>query len=591
MKNICKLFIGVLTLGTITSCEDYLDVPHYDILPEDYMFQSEENVLAGLYGLYDTFYTDQVGSGDDDAVWGFKPQVFAAGHATMDCQASGWDAEWQRHAWQPSKGSLETAWRMSYRAVDRVNRFLSGLEDVDPSIFSDSSVKTLCEAQARAIRGFNYLYLTKLFGRIPILLAGETYTTSTGKARAETLSEVYDIIEEDLIFARDVLDWEPLNGQYGHITKGFCKAYLAEVYMLSGDFTKAKSELKDIIDSNVYALEPCFANLQGWDNHWTKESVWEIMYHEQDYMGWGANADSDAMMWYGWMCAAPEWGGWGSLCLSWEYVRSFEAGDKRLQYSAVAGSEEGAELGINIHPIASSRQHPVEVVGTLAGYTGHFQGSENMPTVYTFKYWRKDPNDQVYCPISLTFKRYAGILLDYAECSFETGDASTGWDMIAQVRNRAWGYLESDSYGGWIYETLNDTLSTTTNELIKKRWTPGPMYPEEGVPDAEKYYTTYKSEKGYTSDVWKVALIQERRHEFNAEFSLYHDLCRMGMCSEWFACEYPYTASNSSQEWCLENNYSFRYFDHQPYQELFPIPESEILTNPLLNQDDQNPGY
>ena len=60
------------------------------------------------------------------------------------------------------------------------------------------------------------------------------------------------------------------------------------------------------------------------------------MYHEQGYMGWGADSSSDAMMWYGYMCAAPEWGGWGSLCLSWEFVRSFEPGDKRRQYSAVA---------------------------------------------------------------------------------------------------------------------------------------------------------------------------------------------------------------------------------------------------------------
>ena len=97
MKNLYKLLIGVLALSTVTSCDDYLEVDHYDILPADFMFKTEENVLSGLNGLYDTFYTDQHGSGDDET-WGFKPQVFAANHSTMDCQASGWDAEWQRHA-------------------------------------------------------------------------------------------------------------------------------------------------------------------------------------------------------------------------------------------------------------------------------------------------------------------------------------------------------------------------------------------------------------------------------------------------------------------------------------------------------------
>lgn len=236
MKNLYKLLIGVLALSTVTSCDDYLEVDHYDILPADFMFKTEENVLSGLNGLYDTFYTDQHGSGDDET-WGFKPQVFAANHSTMDCQASGWDAEWQRHAWKPDKGSLETAWRMSYRAVDRANRFLAGLETADASIFADSNSKTVYEAQARAIRGYNYLYLTKLFGRVPMLLTGETYTTSVGKARPESVDETYAAIEEDLSFGRDHLDWLPMNGEYGRITKGFCKAYLAELYMLKKDFT------------------------------------------------------------------------------------------------------------------------------------------------------------------------------------------------------------------------------------------------------------------------------------------------------------------------------------------------------------------
>lgn len=112
---------------------------------------------------------------------------------------------------------------MSYRAVDRANRFLAGLETADASIFADSNSKTVYEAQARAIRGYNYLYLTKLFGRVPMLFTGETYTTSVGKARPESVDETYAAIEEDLSFGRDHLDWLPMNGEYGRITKGSAK--------------------------------------------------------------------------------------------------------------------------------------------------------------------------------------------------------------------------------------------------------------------------------------------------------------------------------------------------------------------------------
>lgn len=554
------LLLSALTLGTTSSCDDYLEVDHYDILPEDFMYQNETNIKSGLYGIYDTFYTYQGSDNSgDDTTWGFKPNVFIAGHSTMDCQASGWDAEWQRHAVLANKGSLDTAWRMSYKAIDRANRFLAGLQNVDVSVLSVEK-KTQFEAEARAIRAYNYLYLSKVFGPVPMLLTGETYTTSAGKARPENLEGTYQVVEEDLKFAMEKLDWEPADGEYGRITKGFCKAFLAELYMYQKKFTEAKKELNDIIASNVYALEPCYANLHAWDNHWTKESVFEVAYHTHGNMNWGGNSNDDGKIWYGYMCAAPEYGGWGSLALSWEYYRSFEQGDKRKEYTCVGTGDT--------HPITGQK------LGLNPSYSGYVQGSENVPCVYSLKYWRKQPGKDgfVYCPISLTFKRYAGVLLDYAECCFETGEEATGWEMIRQVRNRAWGNLE---IGVQAIDFPQAMLNTTVVD----------------VPDAKTVYAEYKTRKGYTSDVWKVALTQERRHELNTEFSLYFDLCRMGLAEEWFRCEYPKTKANSTPEECWETGDSFRYFEHQKYQEIFPIPTNEILNNPLINSEDQNEGY
>ena len=554
------LLLSALTLGTTSSCDDYLEVDHYDILPEDFMYQNETNIKSGLYGIYDTFYTYQGSDNSgDDTTWGFKPNVFIAGHSTMDCQASGWDAEWQRHAVLANKGSLDTAWRMSYKAIDRANRFLAGLQNVDVSVLSVEK-KTQFEAEARAIRAYNYLYLSKVFGPVPMLLTGETYTTSAGKARPENLEGIFQVVEEDLKFAMEKLDWEPADGEYGRITKGFCKAFLAELYMYQKKFTEAKKELNDIIASNVYALEPCYANLHAWDNHWTKESVFEVAYHTHGNMNWGGNSNDDGKIWYGYMCAAPEYGGWGSLALSWEYYRSFEQGDKRKEYTCVGTGDT--------HPITGQK------LGLNPSYSGYVQGSENVPCVYSLKYWRKQPGKDgfVYCPISLTFKRYAGVLLDYAECCFETGEEATGWEMIRQVRNRAWGNLE---IGVQAIDFPQAMLNTTVVD----------------VPDAKTVYAEYKTRKGYTSDVWKVALTQERRHELNAEFSLYFDLCRMGLAEEWFRCEYPKTKANSTPEECWETGDSFRYFEHQKYQEIFPIPTNEILNNPLINSEDQNEGY
>ena len=49
------LLLGALTLGITSSCDDYLEVDHYDILPDDFMYQNVANIKSGLYGIYDTF--------------------------------------------------------------------------------------------------------------------------------------------------------------------------------------------------------------------------------------------------------------------------------------------------------------------------------------------------------------------------------------------------------------------------------------------------------------------------------------------------------------------------------------------------------
>lgn len=556
MKNILKFLVTGAAVMFMASCEGYLTPQHYDILPDDFMFKSEANVQSGLNGIYDTFYTDQKSGLGDDGTWGFKPQIFIANHSAMDCQASGWDAEWQRHAVQPDKGSLETAWRMSYKAVDRVNRFLDGLAKADQSIFASAENVKYYEAEAKAIRAFNNLYLTKVFGRVPILKTGDTYSSSPGKARPENVDEMYAFIEQDFKDAMAVVQWKPRNGEYGRITKGFCYAYLAELYMYQKKFAEAKKLLGDIINSGTYALEPCYGNLHGWNQHWTKESIFEVMYSELSYMGWGGN-NMDMAMWFSCMCAAPEYGGWGSLCLSYELYRSFEPGDKRKMYSMVAKGDTNPFTG--------------ETIGMTTGFDGWFQGSENMPTVYTLKYWKNHPgsNNQVFVPHSLTFKRLAGVMLDYAECCFETKDPTTGWEMIKQIRNRAWGNLE---VGKTVEGAFNETLNT---EVVP-------------VPDAETFYTQYAKTKNYTAEPWQVAVMIERRHELNQEFDLYFSMVRMGLADQWFKAEYPNMDENSQYR---KDGGSVRYFDYQDYMAVFPIPTTEILTNPDINQDDQNPGY
>lgn len=552
MKKVFLYISSIFLLTGMVSCgEDFLKIDHYDILQPDVLFRNEATIIQGLNGVYDLFYPEKAsGTTDIQSSWNIKPQLAFSNYPALDCQASGWDNEFSRHEWRADKDMFNDGWKQCYKAVDRANRFLNNLSTVNATaVFANGeTTKNIIEAEARAIRAFFYSYLAQNFGRIPMLMPGETYINTPAKPRPDTMEETWKLIIEDFEFAAKTLEWKPWNGQYGRITRGMAKAYLAQAYMYNKRFEDAKKELKEIIDSGIYQLKPCFGQIHMENVHWDSESVWEVFFPQFPEMGWGAAGQHDAVMWSTYLTASPEYDGWGSLYISYEFCNSFENGDKRRQYSVV---ERG-----NTHPFTG------EKIGVKTDFTEEFVGSELMPNNYSIKYWKRKPgsDNMVMNPTSYRWMRYAGVLLNYAECCFETNDPASGWQAIRDVRNRAWGNLEVGLQQGDFPIPLNTATVT--------------------VPDAETFYTSYKSTKGYKADVWKVAITMERRHEFMAEFSFWYDLCRTNMAEEFINCEYP-----------KGQGYQKRAFDFNPNRMLYPIPTDEIMKNAAIGPEDQNPGY
>lgn len=560
-KFIYTWMLGTASLFALGSCEDYLNVDHYDILQPELMYSSEDYVNQGLNGLYDTFLPFRgSGSVDIEQQWNIKPHMAFSNYPAMDCQADGWDNEFVRHAWTADKDMFEIAWKFAYKGISRVNNFLEGLADVDPSLFAEGQTgKDKVEAQARAIRGYWYYYLAQNFGRVPMLNTGETYVTAPSKPRPESLDATYQFILDDLNYAAEKLDWTPENGDYGRITRGMAKAYAAQTYMYMGDFTSAKRLLGEIINDGPYALTPCYGEIHQPGNYWSKESVWEVSFFNWDNLNWGAESTEDALSLGTYLTAASEYGGWGALYISYEFARSFEPGDKRKQYSIVCNGETNLYTG--------------ETIGATPGREGDFVGSEMMPNNYSIKLWKTKAGTPVYTPISAFHLRYAAVLLNYAECCFELdgNDSAEGWQYVDMIRERAWGNLEvgqSPTTADFPFE-FNDAAVE--------------------VPAAKEYYTRYKALKGYASDAWKVAVTMERRHEFLAEYSFWYDLCRMDFAGEYLDIEYPVNGGERYNEDglpCTPRSFAF-----DPNRMLYPIPTKEILTNADITPADQNPGY
>ena len=465
-----------------------------------------------------------------------------------------------------------------------------------------------------------------------MLATGEDFSNTPVKAAAETYEEMWDFIIEDFTEASKLLDWKPYNDQYGRCTKGMAKAYLADALMwkafrcpetASDCYDKAKQELKDIITSGTYKLTPNFAT--NWDpaGFWNEECIWAECLDEGDkWSSWGSdrtidNFNSNMMKWF---CACPENGGWGAEYLSWEWYSCYEHGDNRRDASCATGAVPAEKLeqygieksntvwGYNpyLKDSLGTKDGEGHVVkpfknaeGVMAGTKTmqfHFDNGEMAPAIWTTKLWRSARADgnswggQMWAPTIVYAKRYANVLLDYAECCFRTGDENGGWNAINELRNRAWGNLAVGENYDKYFGHYNNVYSFNGVNTTMTKYPVGVVTESVTVPDAKTYYTALQAKPnrvGYshTSEVWKVAVNEERRKEFNSEWCLCPDMVRSGYIEDHINYNYPKDDGGSDYA-----NYPWtkRSFNFDIKKMDMPIPADEILKNPALKQ---NPGY
>lgn len=628
------LVLGTAVCGmmacSLSSCdnEEFLNVTTYDVVESSAMYENDANAKKALNGVYDMLFPNDSYDGD----WGFKPNLFTGCHPTIDTQATGWDKDWNCQKWNAGSGELLNGWKHVYAGISRANDFLAGLETAENLT---PAVKASLEGEGRACRAFFYHWLATTFGRVPMLATGETYTNSPQKARAETYTEMWDFIIDDLKAAADLLQWQPMDGEFGRATKGMALAYLGDAYMWKAyrltdgangqqtDATVAKQCyqeaekcFKQILDSKTYELNPSFTTLWDPASAWGQEAIWvEQLDEGTNWGGWGDLTSKVMLKWY---TACPENGGWGSLYLSWEWWSSYENGDKRREGSAYTGAVpqidpnnaaydpqyegwiEPNVYGVNpyLQEILGNSQYASPAPETATAQF-HFYNGEYAPAIWSSKMWRtasanvKSWGDGHWSPTPIYWKRLPNVMLDYAECRFNLygADDAEGWAQINTLRNRAFGKLED----GREKELTDKYLPYYNNyatwaqvpQVVQRSEYPLPFGSKVAtVADAKTYYTALAAQKGFTSPVWKVAVNEERRKEFNCEWSLRPDMQKSNYLEDHVIHNYP--ERSTPDDAMASTPWTNRDYKYNGLKMDMPIPTDELLKNPLC---DQNPAY
>jgi hypothetical protein len=140
--------------------------------------------------------------------------------------------------------------------IAKCNNFLDNIDAVKMDVSKLAQMK----AEVKTIRAYDYFYLAFLWGDVPLITKAQTIKEANSVSRnprAEIISFVIKELQDAII---DLPVTRPDN-EKGRITKGGALAILGRVFLAEKRWTDAINTYKQIIDMNIYTIDPKFKEL------------------------------------------------------------------------------------------------------------------------------------------------------------------------------------------------------------------------------------------------------------------------------------------------------------------------------------------
>ncbi|MBC9794456.1 RagB/SusD family nutrient uptake outer membrane protein [Sinomicrobium weinanense] len=421
MKKIIATFLIITLFFTVGSCSyDDLDKTNPNQLVVDTYYQNESELNSGLYAIYGTmaganlfsrsywFFndirSDEVSSGGGQLTAEFN-QILNGTHDASN----------------PVNASI---WKGLYQVIHRANIVINKAPE---AMEVDESIREKIIAEARCARGWAYYELGTIWGKAPVYLTYVTNFSETNPVSSQ--QEVLDQAVEDLTAAAAVLDFS--GSKKGRMSKGSALALLGRVYMFTGDYTKAKEALDEIVTSGNYALVDEYDDNFQEENEYNSESIWEIGFAKIGAYNWADTGDgtgneasihSQEYSAYGWRNIIP------SQKMLDEFERPENGAEKR-----------DPRLDKNLYFVGDTFNNGTEVIesGNIKGSALKYNGGEMKIS------WRKhsamykvNPAGYYESGINHRVIRYAEVLLNLAECELEAGDQNKSVEYLNMIRQR-----------------------------------------------------------------------------------------------------------------------------------------------------------
>ncbi len=239
MKKYILSAFAVLSAATLfTSCNDMLDTDPRKTEVTDAVFPGKvadvESELSATYAIMNT-----MGGGDSDNnnIW-FWWEVMSD-----DCYGSGGlqdnKVKSLHHLVEMSVNQYAEPYKLLYGGIARATSAIETIDNV-PWRDDQKSLRNQLLGEAYFMRGLYYLWLSQLFGDVPLITSSVVTPEMEEQADAETA--IYPQILSDMVSGKNLMGTERGFGD-GHANKYVAEAFIARAYMFWAGFYKNAGEL------------------------------------------------------------------------------------------------------------------------------------------------------------------------------------------------------------------------------------------------------------------------------------------------------------------------------------------------------------
>ncbi|TCZ72973.1 RagB/SusD family nutrient uptake outer membrane protein [Flaviaesturariibacter aridisoli] len=427
-----SLFIktGFLCLGLgmmASGCKKFLDQPVQGTLPEQDFYKTDAEINQGTVAIYDMMQAHY----NNNWASPYLVKTLLSDESNAGGSNDGDQPGYQQlddYNFSANNDKVRDAWRLLYYSIYRSNKVIGRTEANNP-------LRRRLVAEAKALRAYNYLELTSLWGDVPLVLGDlvpSEFTTTPRTAQAQ----VYAQIEKDL---NEAIPELPLKSAYSasdrfRISKGAAQAILGKALLYQKKYSDAATAFETVITSGQYNLEPTIGKVFSQAGEFGAESLFEINYtNMQNYdwgnFPWGAAPESNIHIqlmgpradFYTKAPGDSLLGGWGFNLPRQKLWDAFQAaGDVNRRRATMMSDQELIAAGGNW------------TSPTAWDYQGYFQRKYG-----SFQSQTGAPVGELNYGTNWRLIRYADVLLMAAEANLNGGSAPKALTYINLVRQRS----------------------------------------------------------------------------------------------------------------------------------------------------------